>query len=307
MTIKSYFFICFMLFFIFSCQETTKNKEETKENINKKELKPEDYQTSIENALSVPEKVDILRLGQKNLKSFPAELAKCKNLKSLYLGYNPEIDYEKAFDVIVQFENLEELQLTGNHLKKLPKKITALKKLKALWIDANNKLNWEEVFTILKDLPNLQEIFVGDNDIKKLPDNIADLPALEILNLERNELLTLPKSLEKSLKLQSINLSGNLNIKLIDLFQTLSQYKNLQVLQISENAMSILPEEIIALQNLEILWINNNRLKSLPNSLTKLPKLKNLYIFNNDLDSVYVENFKKQLPKTEVVSKGGMK
>ena len=180
----------------------------TKENSKKLPSRME-YLYSIEKALLVADKVDTLRLSGLSLETISDDIVKLKNLRCLYLGDNPKVDYAKALINICKLENLEELDLTGDQIKSLPKEIGNLKNLKALWIGANPELDLKDVFDKLKGLKNLKELTISFNEKEEIPENISLLQNLEILYLDGNSLKTLPSSLKELKKLNTLSLISN--------------------------------------------------------------------------------------------------
>jgi len=66
----------------------------------------------------------------------------------------------------------------------------------------------------------------------------------------------------------------------------ISIFKNLKILNLSNNQIKKLPKEIKKLENLEEIDLYNNRLQYLPKEIWKLKKLKILNLKNNQLQSL---------------------
>jgi Leucine-rich repeat (LRR) protein len=259
-------------------------KNQSADSIQKPQITQTEIESSLDLALQTPEKVEFLRLSKLNLKSWQIkDISKFKNLKGVYIGENPDLNFEEIIEQLAQVPNLVELELSGNNLSNLPKAVTKLKNLKTIWLVNNPKMNFTQAIEELATLPNLMELWLSDNGLPQLPENLAKLQNLEILYANQNNFQKLPNNLGKLTKLHTVALVANLNMNLPAVLQQLKEVKNLEVLLLSMNRLTELPENIGDLANLQILWLDVNELKILPASLTRLSKLNEIYLHNNPL------------------------
>ena len=104
------------------------------------------------------------------------------------------------------------------------------------------------------------------------------------LNLSDRNIEKIPFKIPKKCRLKNIDLSGNNIISLP------KHLKHLIQLNISQNNISELNEKmehaILSYKNLEIIDISNNKFKSIPNCIQKLPALKRILAENNKIQEL---------------------
>ncbi len=169
-----------------------------------------------------------------------------------YHWYNEQSKIKEISDEIKHFQSLEELNLKSNRLESFPSEILELKNLKKLNLSSNS-------FTELPDLSNLSD--------------------LELLDFSSNSLSEIPESIFSLIKLKTLDLGFNHNIKTIS--DKIHQLQHLESLSINENDIECLPTELGKLKNLLSLNVSGNPLKNHLEIITKLPKLKKLDISSN--------------------------
>ena len=167
--------------------------------------------------------------------------------------------------------NMIYLQLSSNQLGDIPiGYFPDFPKLELLTLDGNgiNKLTKDE----MQGLYNLTKFSIAGNNIPSIAcDTFADNSHLKILNLASNDLSTLPciRSTPVTWSLEELNLAGN---------------------QITENHNASLAA---LFKNVIVLDLSDNDLKELHNFLTEMPKLKLLWLNGNTnlrMDPAYYEN-----------------
>ena len=162
---------------------------------------------------------------------------------------------EFPIEILALADTLEILDLSGNHLNRLPKEFGQLKQLKILFLSQNQFSVLPEV---LSDCPNLQMIGFKSNSIKFVPE--GSLPkTTRWLILTDNRIEQLPDAIGDLVGLQKCMLAGNLLKKL--------------------------PENMQSCVNIELLRISANQLTSLPDWLLRLPKLAWLAFAGNPISS----------------------
>lgn len=174
----------------------------------------------------------------------------------------------------------------------------------ATWRESNPLQNWENIefeydqydnisavvgltldhqFAPLKRLPSsvvniltLEQLTIRDNAVEELPENIGEsyIVDLKIIN---TKLSKFPKSME-NLDLHSILLKGN---NIVDFPEFICAQKNLNTLQIYNEAISSIPESIKNVTGLTSLVLRDLKLDKLPNVFDKLFKISTLDIAGN--------------------------
>lgn len=202
----------------------------------------------------------------------------------------PDVDPESmdpdADERSNQFAGLEVLDLHGNVLNSLPIGLRRLQRLHTLNL-SNNLLNMDDIQVIMEieslaDLRlannNLQGSFTSTisrvsklenldlhgNSLTGLPETLGELDSLKILNLGENQLTSLPCQTLGKLPLRELNVSKN-KLKGTLISTPKCQFQNLQVLDVSNNALEGLSEdEKLDLPSLQTISIAFNRIKDMP-------------------------------------------
>ncbi len=227
-------------------------------------------------------------LGENQIRSIPARIARLKKLRWLVLFDNP---LEEIADVpslgldFFIYKNFKKLlspaHLTGIKLTK--DEMTSLDELKVLpqltLLDlSDNRLT--QLSEAIAKLQNLTTLYLNVNQLSQLPEAIARLQNLTTLFLGRNQFSQLPEAIVKIKNLTSLDLSEN---QFSQLPETIAKLQNLTSLDLSDNQFSQLPEVIAKLQNLTSLDLYDNQLSQLPEDIAKLQKLTSLDLSNNQI------------------------
>ncbi|XP_069702523.1 leucine-rich repeat protein 1-like isoform X2 [Periplaneta americana] len=109
-------------------------------------------------------------------------------------------------------------------------------------------------------LQNLKLLDLSHNELTHLPEELGSLPSLECLHLSHNKLSETPIHDTKWNWISSYNLT-----------------RSLQVLDLSNNELCLLPKQISKLKKLSILKIERNKLTELPPGLGNLTHLRLFY------------------------------
>ncbi|WP_139959364.1 leucine-rich repeat domain-containing protein [Flavicella sediminum] len=214
-----------------------------------------------------PEKVEILLLDSLQLKTLPKNCVLFKNLKHISLAYNPNLDFNNAFELLKNLP-LEFLNLKGNDLKILPKNIAKLQSITDLNI-AYNKLQNEVNYTRLAALKNLSELWLDHNELYEVPKTIGKLDQIIRLYIDNNFLTTLAPEMKNM--------------------------KKLRVLHAGFNQLNSFPEVFIEMPGLILAHLNNNRIQSFPKIYeTKKYSLKGLILDNNPIPKEEIDWAKKE-------------
>jgi Leucine-rich repeat (LRR) protein len=206
--------------------------------------------------------VDEIDLSNLELKRFPEDLKRFRNLKKLDLSLNL---IKKVPSWIAEFKNLEDLFLSINKLETLPKEICQLNKLKIL------------------------DLF--KNELKELPLKFAKLESIIALNLSNNEFTIFPDQISKLKNIRKLHFGFN-HLKQIDV---VFDSKNLDELDLRFNNLEIFPAFIGRQTNLEKLILNENKIRYLPLELDNLIKLRIFKIKNNPLNFETLPRFQNRV------------
>ncbi|CAI2730649.1 unnamed protein product [Schistosoma spindalis] len=178
-------------------------------------------------------------------------------------------------------------QMKSHHI---PTVIFKLRRLTTLHLD-RCQLNFiPENLTLLK---RLRELYLSKNYFREIPQGLFTLyNTLEYLDLSDNKLdgeddksVLLPKDfgakfqMLKVLKLSSMNLTCLQNGVLCGMIR-------LELLDLSRNKISQLPDDINSLISLEELFLSENKLTSLPNTICQLKELRTLDVSYNQLSNL---------------------
>ena len=131
------------------------------------------------------------------------------------------------------------------------------------------------------ELPNLESLSLAWTNVRSLPPRLYRLP-LRALHIERNEMRTLD-GVERATNLTVLDVSYNALEVLPD---DVGQLTRLEVLNVAGNGVEELPVGIGRLVRLQVLDCSNNELLSLPQSLGDATQLTTLDISNNRLGSL---------------------
>ena len=272
------------------------------------------------NRLEVLKKVDTLNLSNNALFRLPKEVAECKNLKSINLLQNPDIDWEDCFEKLSKLTNLTEIKVSVYDLDNVPKKywgkITGVEILKtglstipenilkqkqltylafsATWDRKNNFSNFpHELF----DLKKLEYLNLTYCQIKSLPTEISELKELNILVLDDNKLAELPKAIMDLPNLERLYVEAN---NLSSLPAEIGNFKKIRIIDLSGNDINSLPPEIGKLSSLRAFFLESNKLNVLPNEVRYLTNLLELDIGYNEFLPEEKQKIKKLLPNCEI-------
>ena len=187
-------------------------------------------------------------------------ISACTHLQELKLANNYIGDDQ--ISLIQNLKNLKVMDISHNHLRDTSffKILDKLKNLEELWNSANDFTEWVLNFPMI----NLQKLVLDSNKIKTLEFR-AELPSLQVLSCKENNISSI-KGIHHARNLYEVELSGN---EITDLSEEWSSLLNLRIFCGKNNSISRFP----VLPHLEVLELSHNSLTILPELSRRLTEL----------------------------------
>jgi len=202
----------------------------------------------------LPEGALTTKVNNMNLKSKSTNIKeqKLKNANATGLLSLRESGLKAIPPEVLQIAKLHTLDLNANSIKEIPAEIGALLKLKVLHLHENS-------IVAMPNLVSLERLHTLTLDGNKLS-SLNGLPATKLkkLTLRRNQFKEFPVAI-------------------------LALTSCLQMLDISDNQIELLPPEISAMDGLEELHLDQNRLIMLPDEISQMKRMRMIYMRNNQL------------------------
>jgi Leucine-rich repeat (LRR) protein len=184
------------------------------------------------------------------------------------------------------FGGLETLDLHGNMLISLPMGLRRLPLLTSLNLSGNRLAN--NCFEVISQITALRDLKLGGNLLYgPLEPSLAKLENLEILDLHGNNISSLPLNIDRLTRLRILNISENA-IEVLP-FSTLASLPLTDIVARKNQLSGTLIEEgVDALPHLQVLDVSANQLSELvsPEAALQLPKLHQLSLSMNRLQSL---------------------
>lgn len=221
-----------------------------------------------------------LDLSSMGLMELPEAIASLTQLQSLDLSRNQLTELPEAIASLTQ---LETLNLSDNQLTELPEAIGGLTQLQDLDLRENQLMVLPQE---IGSLTNLQSLQLDINQLVTLPTSIGNLQNLEVLSITGNKIRELPNSIGQLKRLKWLHLAceeGETNL-FRQLPECLRSLKQLELLQVEDCHLELLPTWLIELAEIESLYLANNRLIDIPTLVGHLPKLNKLHLRDNPLN-----------------------
>ena len=276
---------------------------------------------SLPEAFSQLKNLVFLNLSTNRLTLFPSVIFEFKSLKDLNLSFN---SISAIPDGIDSLQNLRTFSMTGNSLIYISPKISNLKHLKLLDVRGNlfqdmssittlpsltelhaqynnvtriSEMSWRYMSMLYLEnngltslhfsqvLLNLKVINMSSCKIAGLPNDFFNfLPNVHTISLDRNQLISLPDSINTAAWLENLSVSCN---SLTEIPLNFSRLVNLKRLDLHGNNLKTITSEIWQSPSLNVLNLSSNFLIDFPDPPTSfevLPlalSLSELYLADN--------------------------
>jgi hypothetical protein len=139
----------------------------------------------------------------------PENIATLKNLTSIHILGNENLDYADFFEKIKSL-SITDLYFVDNEWTKAPTNISKVSSLKKLEVSGNTQLNYENLIDQLSPLPQLNTLAIPVNFITDIPKNINKLSRLKVLDVSNNVLTELPNEISSLKAINNLSIQGNL-------------------------------------------------------------------------------------------------
>jgi Leucine-rich repeat (LRR) protein len=149
---------------------------------------------------------ELALLTSGGLKQLPPEIGLLANLEELTVNAS---ELEELPNEIGNLAALRELNVYKNKMKFIPASIGKLRNLEKLRIHGV----FESLPEAIGDLGNLKELWIESANLASLPESISKLSNLRKFQIKYGKFETLPDSLEKLVKLETLTLVFNKNLK----------------------------------------------------------------------------------------------
>lgn len=135
-------------------------------------------------------------------------------------------------------------------------------------------VNFNLEFNVLQQLT---VVSLDKNIYTEIPKNILLLPELKILSMQHCKIVSIPMEISLAKKLEALYLNHN-NLSTMDILMTATK---LQILSLSVNLITSVPESVVNLQSLVFLDLAKNALLKFPTHVLLCEKLQYLSLSHN--------------------------
>jgi Leucine-rich repeat (LRR) protein len=198
--------------------------------------------TELPTSLEALKNLEVLKLKLNQLAEFPSVLTKMGSLRYVDLSINKIKELPSQFGVFGQ--SLDTFLLEANYkssrlekIKVVPMSILALKHVTLL--SFKDQLIESLPTEFYLEFQNLRTLNMMGNLITEIPDDIANLKNIEELNLKANDLTTVSPKVAYCSKLKRLNIAFNPNMNTSQVFEALSNARQLEFLDMSYNDISL--------------------------------------------------------------------
>ncbi|KAH8810173.1 adenylate cyclase [Flagelloscypha sp. PMI_526] len=246
-----------------------------------------------------------LTIQNNRIEKLPWHFSRLRALLTLNISNNK---FKEMPPVITQLEALRDLDISFNMISELPEDLDHLRSLERFILVSNQIVRFPDCASNLLNLKELDCRRNLDWRFEHEYNNVASLdmsigPKLAKLDASHNDLtkLTLTPGPTQSLTPYALTLLDISHAKLASLDDfALARLSGLEVLKLSHNMFTSIPETVGDLVHLEQLECSDNHLLTLPSSIGRLQRLERLDAHNNSIPEVPITLW--QCPALRVVN-----
>ncbi|MBD3319841.1 MAG: hypothetical protein GF350_01965 [Chitinivibrionales bacterium] len=216
-----------------------------------------------------------LRINHNNLREITPSLKECGSLLFLYLEHN---SLETFPEVVLELDSLYSLHLAGNSLDSLPEAIATLPNLSVVTLADNNFCEISD--SLATWLETRADYWRPSQACPATADSIIVRAILDSNGLTDTRVEFVTTTVMGSVV--EMNLS---DLPITTIPSCISQLFSLEVLEMYDCSLSVLPPQVGSVRGLKELYLENNQLTTLPGAVCNLTNLEILYITSNQLES----------------------
>lgn len=149
----------------------------------------------------------------------------------------------------------------------------------------------------LGTMTNLKVLQANRNDLISVPSTLDQLQSLTHVSLSTNNFRVIPEDILRLANLVALDMSRNM---ITDVPAGIGGLAYLEHLVLYGNRISTLPESIGDLRTLTLLQLSENRITRLPETIKNLTNLQDLYLGGNPLEPGELDRIKLLLPETNI-------
>ncbi|BFU25278.1 leucine rich repeat / protein phosphatase 2C domain containing protein [Entamoeba histolytica HM-1:IMSS-B] len=250
------------------------------------------------------------------IKTLPTGFFKLKSLRFISLTNTLVDSFNEPLDNLIK---LQTLLMNDIKLSEMPNGICQIHEMRDLNL-SNNKISEIDHLPLSTDsfnvsnniintfnpegTPQIGNIYLKNNDFDHFPLKLMEITNLQLCDISKNKIITIPDIPLELKYLKSIDVSFNGLTSIPPIFDHCSRLtklnasynqltsfppsrslQHIQVLLLSGNQISQIPNDVSTLTQLTLLHLANNSFIDFPTILSKLPKLQRLSLSMNSLSN----------------------
>lgn len=198
------------------------------------------------------------------------------------------------FENIGRFANLTSLTVVGFDGTNFPEELFATRSLTSIAVAECLDLNYKAFLSKLSALNNLQQLTIDEGELLIVPSEITALPRLQKLVITNCDNLQIERSIDVLAGCKQLKYLGLPVNEICELPANIGKLSNLEILDISNNALMDIPESMVQMNNLNILYTTNNLFLNPVDELSKISPLQIRYL---SVDSAISEEEQQAIKK----------
>jgi len=198
------------------------------------------------------------------------------------------------FENISRFPNLTSLTIVGYPNADLPDKLYTAQSLTSIAVAECLDLNFKTFLANLKKLKKIQQLTIDESELLVIPTEITALPQLQKLVITNCDNLQTERCIDVLTGCYNLKYLGLPVNDICELPTNIGKLSNIEVLDISNNALMDIPESMVQMNNLNTLYTTNNLFLSPVDALSKISPLQIRYL---SVDSAITDEEQETLKK----------